>query len=99
MPKAETNLVTTVIGAENPLQLTGIVFRYPLSGPFFHGLSRRPGSRQRRQVHVLVTRNMRSGIQGAHCAIADEQETLFVQPRPDTIDDRNIQAIIGSLTR
>jgi hypothetical protein len=42
---------------------------------------------------------MPSGLQSAHLAIADKQQTAFVEPRLDTVNDRHVQAIIGSFTR
>src|SRR5205823_3014371 len=51
-------LLTTVIDAENPFQLTGLGFRHPLCDPCVHGLSRRPYERQRRQVQVVVPHNV-----------------------------------------
>ena len=84
------HLVTSVIGAEDPCQCPGLAVRHPRSNPGLHGLRRRPGSRQRGQVQMLVPHNIRPGVQGAHLAIADKQQTALLQPPPDTINDGNV---------
>src|SRR6266567_8028504 len=56
IPLGREHLVPAIIGTEKLCQLARLAFRHPLADPGFHGLSRRPGERQRRQVKVMVPR-------------------------------------------
>ena len=99
VPLGHQHLLTFVVGPHHGLSLASLGFGDALADPRRHLLGRRAGEGEGRQGKMPLARQGRTDGSRAHLAVTDKESSPLVQPLLEAVDDRDVSAVVGLVTR